>query len=151
LWLAGGASNAGGGVLRQYFSDKQLLELSQLIHPDTDSPLDYYPLPKPGERFPYNDPNLAPRLAPRPADDVEFLHGLLQGLSRIEAEGYALLAELGATPLKTVTSCGGGANNAAWKQIRQRLMGVPVSTAIHGEAAYGTAILARHAAIIQNA
>lgn len=149
LWLAGGASNAGGGVLRQYFSDDQLIELSRHIDATKDSPLDYYPLPKSGERFPCNEPNLAPRLNPRPCDDVEFLHGLLQGLSRIEAKGYALLAQLGATPLKSVTSCGGGANNLAWKQIRQRLLGVPVTTALHGEAAYGTALLAKRAAIIQ--
>lgn len=148
LWLAGGASNAGGGVLRQYFSDAQLVELSAQIDGSQDSPLDYYPLPRPGERFPHNDPNLAPRLTPRPADDIEFLHGLLQGLSRIEAEGYARLAELGATPLQSVTTCGGGAANPAWQQMRARLLGVPVNKAQHAEAALGTALLARHAGIM---
>jgi sugar (pentulose or hexulose) kinase len=148
LWLAGGASNAGGGVLRQYFSDARLIELSRQIDASSDSPLDYYPLPRPGERFPHNDPNLAPRLSPRPADEVEFLHGLLQGLSRIEAEGYARLAELGATPLQSVTSCGGGAQNPAWQQMRARLLGVPVRQARHTEAAMGTALLARHAGIM---
>jgi sugar (pentulose or hexulose) kinase len=151
LWLAGGASNAGGGVLAQYFSAEQLVELSKHIDASVDSPLDYYPLPQRGERFPHSDPDFAPRLTPRPADDVEFLHGLLQGMSRIEAEGYSLLAQLGATPLKSVTSCGGGANNAAWQHIRERLLGVPVTTAIQREAAYGTALLASHAAIIPNA
>ena len=148
LWLAGGASNAGGGVLRQYFSDAQLIELSRRIDAASDSPLDYYPLPRPGERFPHNDPNLAPRLSPRPDDDAQFLHGMLQGLSRIEATGYARLAELGATPLKSVTSCGGGASNLAWQQIRSRLLGVPVTQARHGEAAFGAALLAKRAAII---
>ncbi|MGC2457207.1 MAG: GIY-YIG nuclease family protein [Gallionellaceae bacterium] len=143
LWLAGGASNAGGGVLRQYFSDNQLAELSTQIDPATDSPFDYYPLPKSGERFPINDPQLAPRLTPHPADDVQFLHGLLQGLSRIEAAGYARLAELGATPLKSVTTAGGGANNPAWTKLRARLLGVPVTGAAHDEAAYGAALLAQ--------
>ncbi len=143
LWLAGGASNAGGGVLRQYFSDARLAELSAHIDSERDSLLDYYPLPRAGERFPYNDPQLAPRLTPRPADDVEFLHGLLQGLSRIEASGYARLAELGATPLKSVMTCGGGAHNETWRRMRQRLLGVPLSTASHAQAAYGAALLAR--------
>lgn len=151
LWLAGGASNAGGSVLGQYFSDEQLVELSKHIDASVDSHLDYYPLPRRGERFPHNDPDFAPRLTPRPADDVQFLHGILQGLSRIEADGYALLVSLGATPLNSVTSCGGGARNTAWKQIRQRLLGVPVTTAIHVDAAYGAALLARHAAIILTA
>jgi D-ribulokinase len=143
LWLASGASNAGGAVLRHYFSDVQLAELSAHIDPAADSPLDYYPLLKPGERFPLNDPQLAPRLEPRPANDAEFLHGLLQGLSRIEADGYGRLAELGATPLQSIATTGGGAKNPAWTKMRARLLGVPVDTARHTEAAYGAALLAR--------
>lgn len=143
LWLAGGASNAGGGALRQFFSDAQLAKYSTRINPDNDSPLDYYPLPKPGERFPVYDPFLAPRTTPRPADDVQFLHGLLQGLSRIEAAGYARLAELGGSPLKSVATCGGGAKNMAWTKFRERLLGVPVTAALHSEAACGAALLSR--------
>ena len=136
-------------MLRQYFSDDRLIELSKRIDPANNSPYDYYPLPKTGERFPYNDPALAPRLIPRPDDDVQFLHGILQGLSCIEAAGYAKLVSLGATPLNAVSTCGGGAVNSAWRQIRQRLLAVPVSTAAHGEAAYGAAILAKHAGIMR--
>jgi hypothetical protein len=76
-WLVGGASNSGGAVLRQLFSDQQLTDLSAGIDPSVASPLDYYPLPAPGERFPVNDPQLQPRLEPRPADDALFLHGEL--------------------------------------------------------------------------
>ena len=142
LWLVGGASNAGCGVLRQYFTDEQLAELSTQIDPEQDSPLDYYPLPGPGERFPVNNPALLPRLTPRPTDEVRFLHGLLQGLSRIEVAGYARLAELGATPLISVTTCGGGAKNQAWLRIRARLLGTQITVAEHSEAAYGCALLA---------
>lgn len=142
-WLAGGASNAGGAVLRQFFDDRTLAALSEQIDPTVASPLDYVPLPKAGERFPVNDPQLLPRLAPRPADDVEFLHGLLESLARIEAKGYGLLAGLGATPVTRVETAGGGAQNPAWSRIRERLIGVPVVRAAHTEAAYGAALLAR--------
>jgi sugar (pentulose or hexulose) kinase len=142
-WLAGGASNAGGAVLRQFFDDRTLATLSARIDPTIASPLDFLPLPKPGERFPLNDPALAPRLTPRPPDDAEFLHGLLEGLARIEARGYGLLAELGAAPLRRVETAGGGASNPAWIRIRARLLGVPVTRAAHTEAAYGAARLAR--------
>jgi sugar (pentulose or hexulose) kinase len=143
LWLAGGASNAGGGVLRQFFNDAELVALSARIDPSQPSPLDYLPLPCPGERFPLNDPRLLPRLTPRPADDAAFLHGLLEGLVRIEALGYTRLAELGATPLRAVFSAGGGAKNSVWQQLRERVLGVPVSVAHHTDAAYGSARLAR--------
>lgn len=142
LWLAGGASNAGAGVLRNYFDDAQLTALSLQIDPQRDSPLDYYPLPGPGERFPHSDPTYAPRLTPRPDDDVAFLHGLLQGLGRIEAAGYTKLAELGASPLRGVVTCGGGAHNESWRRLRERLLGVPVGIAAQAEAAYGAARLA---------
>jgi len=142
-WLAGGASNAGGAVLRQFFDDRQLAALSETIDPTVASPLDYLPLPRAGERFPVNDPSLAPRLSPRPKDDAEFLHGLLESLARIEARGYGQLAELGAPPVRRVETAGGGARNPVWTRIRQRLLEVPVTRAAHTEAAYGVALLAR--------
>ena len=142
-WLAGGASNAGGAVLRQFFDNRQLETLSAQIDPDATSPLDYMPLPAVGERFPVNDPQLAPRLTPRPADDAAFLHGILQALTRIEAEGYRLLTTLGASALTEVITAGGGAQNVCWQQMRQKHLGVPVRRAAHAEAAYGMARLAR--------
>jgi sugar (pentulose or hexulose) kinase len=142
-WLAGGASNAGGAVLRQFFDDRSLAALSEQIDPLIASPLDYVPLPKTGERFPVNNPALSPHLSPRPADDAEFLHGLLESLARIEAKGYGLLAEVGATPVRRVETAGGGAQNPAWTRIRARLLDVPVLRAAHTEAAYGSALLAR--------
>lgn len=60
-WLVGGASNTGGAVLRQIFTDEQLEKLSEQIDPMEASPLDYYPLQSVGERFPVADPNMAPR------------------------------------------------------------------------------------------
>lgn len=143
LWLAGGASNSGGGVLKLFFNDAELQKLSAAINPNQPSGLDYYPLPSQGERFPINDPMLSPRLEPRPADDVKFLHGLLEGMTRIEALGYRKLAELGSSPLKRVKTSGGGAQNESWRKIREKLLGVPVEAASHTEAAYGTAKLAK--------
>ncbi|MGZ8256968.1 MAG: FGGY-family carbohydrate kinase [Gallionella sp.] len=146
LWLVGGASNAGAGVLKNYFSEAQLATLSGQIDAQKDSPLDYYPLPNIGERFPVNDAQLAPRLTPRPADNADFLHGILQGLARIEADGYAKLAALGAGKISHIVSCGGGAKNLVWQTLRARHCGVTVSIATHSEAAYGAALLAQKSA-----
>jgi sugar (pentulose or hexulose) kinase len=142
LWLAGGASNAGGAALRQVFSDSELQSLSDRVDPETDSPLDLYPLPAPGERFPINDPALPPRLTPRPADDAAYVHGLLQALARIEAAGYARLVELGATPPTCILSAGGGARNPILTRLRARATALPVLRAAMTEAAYGVACLA---------
>ena len=142
LWLVGGASNTGGAVLRHFFTDVELENYSTQIDPAQVSWLDYYPLLKNGDRFPINDPNLPPRLQPRPTDPVEFLHGLLESIARIEARGYQLLQELGATHLTKVYTAGGGAKNSVWSAIRKRYLKVPVVTPVHTAAAYGTALLA---------
>lgn len=141
LWLVGGASNTGGAVLKHFFSDEELLKLSEQISPKLESLLDYYPLLKPGERFPINDPHLLPRLEPRPRDRVKFLHGLLQSIARIEMQGYCLLESLGATPLQQIFTAGGGAQNPTWTAIRAHQCRVPVQIASQTEAAFGTALL----------
>jgi D-ribulokinase len=142
LWLAGGASNTGGAVLRRFFSDAELQALSSQINPQKFSELNYYPLLKPGERFPVNNPNLLPQLCPRPDRDQDFLQGLLTGIARIEAQGYQLLQDLGADRLTQIYTAGGGAQNPTWQTIRQQLMSVPIVRASQQEAAYGAALLA---------
>lgn len=142
LWLVGGASNTGGAVLKQFFTDAELENLSTQINPEEASLLDYYPLPEPGERFPIADPELKPHLQPRPQSSVEFLHGLLESLARIEAQGYDLLQKLGATRLTQVYSVGGGAANSTWTQIRSRYLKVPLVRPKQTAAAYGAALLA---------
>lgn len=141
-WLAGGASNTGGAVIAKYFTRDQMAELTQRLDPENPTGLDYYPLARPGERFPVNDPTFQPRLDPRPADDRVFFQGLLEGIAAIEAKAYAKLGELGATPLASIRSSGGGANNAAWTRIRLDALGVPALASLSEHAAVGTARLA---------
>lgn len=62
-------------MLRRHFTDGQLAELTKRVDASRPSGLDYYPLVAPGERFPVNDPQLPPRLEPRPDDDALFLQG----------------------------------------------------------------------------
>ncbi len=141
-WLCGGASNAGGSVLRQYFSDSELNALSEQIDIKKPSELDYYPLPAVGERFPQMDPHKQPILTPRPASDIVFLQGILEGLSRIEQQGYQKLKDLGAAQITRIQTLGGGAANPQWQAIRSQMIGLPISRARHNQAAYGSALLA---------
>lgn len=141
-WLAGGASNSGGGALRKYFSSEDIARLTGLVDPDVPTNLDYYPLPHAGERFPIADPNFAPRMTPRPNDDRIFFQAMLEGIASVESLGYKRLAELGATPLKTIRSVGGGAANEPWTRIRLRALGVAEKPSASEHAAMGTARLA---------
>jgi sugar (pentulose or hexulose) kinase len=144
-WLVGGASNSGGAVLKQYFSEQQLDNLTNQLEPDKSTGLDYYPLPSVGERFPVNNPNKLSRTTPRPKNDVVFFQGLLESIARIEQQAYQRMKELGAPYPTHVITCGGGATNQAWQKIRQHFLNVPVEVAQQQEAAYGMALLARNA------
>ena len=141
-WLAGGASNSGGAALLQYFKIEQIRAMTPLLDPENHTGLDYYPLPGAGERFPVNDPQMIARLEPLPGDSVTFFQGMLEGIARIEAQGYQLLEKLGAPKLTEVWTTGGGAQNAAWERIRSRTLNVKMRKPRSGYAAYGTALLA---------
>lgn len=142
-WLAGGASNTGGAALARFFPPDRIRALEPELDPERPTGLDFYPLPGTGERFPIADPAMTSRHEPRPADDATFLQALLEGVGAVEALAYRQLGELGAPALRSVRTVGGGAGNHAWSRIRSRLLGVEMPEPTSGEAAYGTALLAR--------
>ncbi|NTI26462.1 FGGY-family carbohydrate kinase [Rhizobium rhizogenes] len=141
IWLVGGASNTGGAVIRALVGDDRLEELTQRLDPARPTGLGYYPLLKAGERFPINDPALLPLLSPRPIDDVVFFQAVLEGIAEIERLGYQTLARLGAPPLRSLRSVGGGAKNRAWRTIRQRALNIAFEEPLSEDAATGAASL----------
>jgi sugar (pentulose or hexulose) kinase len=141
-WLAGGASNSGGAVLRMLFSDEELVKLSDDMDCEHETGLHYYPLVQNGERFPIADADFAPVMQPVPRDRRIFLQAVFEGIADIERRGYRLLEELGADPVSSIRTTGGGAVNPSWKRIRERVVGKPLHPALHTEAAYGSALLA---------
>ena len=69
--------------------------------------------------------------------------GLLEGIAEVEQRSYRLLTELGAPPLRSVRTVGGGAANPAWMEMRAQLFRVPMLPPVNLEAGYGAALLAR--------
>lgn len=141
VWLAGGASNAGGGVLLDHFSLAEIEALTPRMKPELPTGLAYYPLSAPGERFPVNDPELPGCITPRPDDDAVFLQGLMEGVAAVEALGYEELVKLGAPKPTKILTCGGAAKNEVWQRIRSRVTGLPVERSAHEEASIGVAKL----------
>ncbi|PCI08850.1 MAG: carbohydrate kinase [Gammaproteobacteria bacterium] len=142
-WLVGGASNSGGSVLLQHFSQAQLDKMTPQLKPEQPTGLHYYPLPGTGERFPVNDVNKKNMTRPRPTSDVTFFQALLEGIADIEADGYKKLDELGCDLPTRIFTAGGGNKNAAWTRIRERATGAKIVNARHSEACYGSALLAK--------
>jgi len=143
LWLVGGASNTGGRVLQQLFDQQQIDELSRALDVAHFTGLNYYPLPVKGERFPINDPELEPTMEPRPESDRLFFQALLEGITQIEKMAYEKLTMLSQIKLHKIISAGGGSKNTRWTKIREKTIGVDITTARQTEASFGSALLAR--------
>ena len=121
-----------------------MAELTPRLRPDRPTGLHWHPLPEPGERFPVADPGLAFEPSPLPQRRGACCsRACLEGIAEVEQRSYRLLAELGAPPLRSVRTVGGGAANLAWMEMRARLLGVPMLPPVNLEAGYGAALLAR--------
>ena len=143
-WLVGGASNSGGKALLRFFTAARMAELAPRLRPDRPTGLHWHPLPEPGERFPVADPALVfePDAA---AGRTRWCcsRASWKASPRSRQRSYRLLTELGAPPLRSVRTVGGGAANLAWMEMRARLLGVPMLPPVNLEAGYGAALLAR--------
>lgn len=143
VWLVGGASNTGGGVLLDHFSTDQISTLCKRIDPTKPTGLGFYPLSKPGERFPIKDPDFVGRLSPRPKDDVIFLQAMLEGIAAVEARCYREIEVRGGGAPHQLFTAGGGAQNAVWTALREIELGMDITAATRSEAAIGCAKLAQ--------
>ena len=140
-WLAGGASNVGGNILRHLFKDK-INSLSKSINPSHLTGFNYYPLMKSGERFPYNDPNKKAILEPRPESEIIFFQAVLEGISNVEKLCYERLKEIGGGYPKEIFTVGGGANNTNWNKIRSKILNIDLASPLSTQASFGSALIA---------
>jgi D-ribulokinase len=142
-WLAGGASNTGGAAIGQVLLEGR----SRAPHAAARS----RSRRRASTIIRYRNPASASRQRSQlPAAARTTSLGrprLLPGHSRrhrsaIEAEAYAKLGELGASPLISIRTAGGGASNPAWTKMRLKALGVPERPSLSEHAAVGTARLA---------
>ncbi|MDC3073223.1 FGGY-family carbohydrate kinase [Prochlorococcus sp. AH-716-O13] len=143
-WICGGASNAGCGILSQFFSDLEIKELSRQINTSKKTSLNLLPLNSKGERFPINNPFLEPVLGPRPVSDSLYLQALFEGLARIELKGWEKLYDLTGSFPKRIVTTGGGSKNPQWRAIRERVINIPIISC-KKTTSFGTALLAINA------
>ena len=140
-WLAGGASNVGGKILREKFNDR-ISELSKKINPNKLLNLNYYPLTSKGERFPINDPDKMPKLEPKPNNEIDFFQAILEGITSVEKLSYNKINEIGGEYPKKIYTVGGGGKNRLWNEIRKKILKVELEVALSVDASFGSALLA---------
>ncbi len=148
-YLPGGAGNSGGESIRHLFQDRTEGDvdalLAQLANELSDSaPCGAltYPLPCPGERFPFVDAAFEPFSTVDREDLPALYRSCLQGIACVERWGYEVGKELGAEVDGEVWTTGKGAALDGWMRIRADLLNRPVCRVACPESAYGSALVA---------
>ena len=140
-WLPGGASNAGGEILRARFAGR-MDELEDVAGERTATEHLIYPSPRTGERLPFSSSEFRPFCEGDPSDEVGYFLGCLEGVACVEAMVFGLLESLGGVVGDTVFATGGAASSALGLQIRADLLQKLLVVPAHPNSAMGAAILA---------
>lgn len=149
LWLPGGASGVGAGVITALFRGQDLDELTEHARRVRDVPM-CYPLAERGERFPFVEPEArgflgADPLPTGPADiddPARVFAAVCTGVAHVERLCFDLLASAGADVGGPVSFTGGGSRNRWWNQLRCDLLGAEVRIPSSAEPSVGMAVLA---------
>lgn len=142
-WLPGGASNTGGECLSKFFPGEDYAKLDETAsYRSLPTDIIVYPLAGRGERLPFASPDAGFFQLGTERDRLEFYTGCLEGVAYLECYSYALLAQLGATPIEKVFTSGSGALSTLWCHIRASVLERPLVVPATIEAAMGSCILA---------
>jgi xylulokinase len=148
-YWAGGASNAGAGVLATEFAGRDLGALDAAAAAHGPSTVIRYPLSRAGERFPVADPDATGFSLGTPTDDVDAFRAVLEGVAFVERLGIETLTGLGIRPHRHSIT-GGASRSAIWNRIRATALAGSVNAATgygvvhvpHANSAHGAALLA---------
>lgn len=140
-WLPGGASNAGGEILRNRFEDR-IEEIESRAKPSSSSPPLVYPSVRKGERMPFCDAKFIPFTNGEVHSNEDFLLGCLEGLSFVEKMTYDLLAQLGAEVGEEIFVTGGASSSTLGMQMRADVLQKSLLVPENPHSAMGASILA---------
>jgi xylulokinase len=141
-WLPGGASNAGGEILRHWFESAEFADLDAAAATLGQTEQLVYPSVRSGERLPIADAAFQPFHVGSRDDTVGAYLACLEGVGFVERWVYERLAELGAPVGDVVFTSGGAARSDVWLQLRADILQKTIRVAEFAESAMGAAILA---------
>ena len=156
LWLPGGASSVGAGVLSTQVSASTELDAlsAQAAALDPSSAALCYPLSGVGERFPVivpeatgfvrSDTGDLPLTSLTPGDPKTLL-ALYVGVGFVERLGLELLAANAGSAIENLSCSGGGTRSGVWNRIRATILDRPLAV-VAADGATGAAMLAAWAA-----
>ena len=143
-FFPGGASNIGGGSLPEGLSAQDIARLTEESVAKGMSPHLVYPLPRPGERFPFSLSTATALGMDRHWGEGELFHATIQAVAMTERLGREVLAGAG-VPLARHAVSGGGAGSLAMTMLRATVLGESVTSPHFTDSGVGAAVLAAQA------
>jgi sugar (pentulose or hexulose) kinase len=141
LWLPGGASNIGAGILTKEFKVEDLPGLNQSAETTPPSGIVMYPLSGRGERFPFANPNATSFTLGEIDSDNTRYRAILEGIACTERLCVDVMAVSGVPKGGDFFISGGATKSEAFNQIRADVLCCSLIVPSIAEAAFGMAVL----------
>lgn len=142
MWLPGGASNTGAGIITKEFDSSELPQLNRAALQSGPTGISVYPLPGKGERFPFSNPQAEGFSVGQPISREMRYRSVLEGIACIERLAFDVLASKGAPVEGRLAISGGTTKSEAFNQIRADILQRPLVLPSVPESAFGMAVLA---------
>jgi len=142
MWLPGGASSTGAGIIAKEFDRGELALLNEAALSADPTGLSVYPLAGKGERFPFFTPDAEGFTIGQANSQQMRYRSVLEGIACIERLSFDVLRSLGAPVDGNFTILGGATNSEAFNQIRADILQRSLTIPTVPESAFGMAVLA---------
>lgn len=142
MWLPGGASSTGAGIIAREFNSDDLPCLNEAALQLGPTGVVTYPLLGLGERFPFASPQAQGfTLGETPSHAIRY-RAILEGIACVERLALDVLLAHGAPTHGSFTISGGATKSEAFNRIRADVLQRPLAIPSTSESAFGMAILA---------
>jgi sugar (pentulose or hexulose) kinase len=142
MWLPGGASSTGAGIIAKEFDRGELDRLNEAALRREPTGLSAYPLLGRGERFPFSAPEAEAFTIGNTNSKQMRYCSVLEGIACIERLSFDVLRSLGARVDGDFAISGGATNSEALNQIRANILQRSLTIPSVPESVFGMAVLA---------
>ena len=144
-WLCSREPSLGYMSMLKIFSDEQIEELSRQINPRKRTNINIFKSDSKITETRSIDILFEEKiLEKRPVSDALFLHAFMEGLAKIELNGWEEIKKISGSLPKKIFTIGKGSQNSQFRSIREKVIKIPILNCDENPS-YGSALIALNA------